>query len=221
MNSLLLASALAWLAWMPAAHASLVSVTFTPFGNGVLPPSVPAGSTPVDFTTTDLTFTGNAGLVTGSTTYYAAPAFSTSTVDTSPYLAVQANATATLTLPEETGVQLYVGSLDAYNQLTFSNSLSYTGAQLASMVSGLADSGCQTCGDTNGYLSFTFTPGKAVSWVTLSTDGSDAFEVAGVGSSGAVPELSTWAMMALGFAGLGYVGSRRSKTSRALFAGDA
>jgi hypothetical protein len=29
--------------------------------------------------------------------------------------------------------------------------------------------------------------------------------------SAAVPELSTWAMMLLGFAGIGYLGSRRRK----------
>jgi hypothetical protein len=36
--------------------------------------------------------------------------------------------------------------------------------------------------------------------------------------SSVVPETSTWAMMAVGFAGLGYFGLRRSKSSRAAFA---
>ena len=33
--------------------------------------------------------------------------------------------------------------------------------------------------------------------------------------SGAVPEQSTWAMLLLGFAGLGYAGYRQAKTSAA------
>ena len=36
--------------------------------------------------------------------------------------------------------------------------------------------------------------------------------------SGVVPELSTWAMLLLGFAGLGYAGYRRAKTSPAKLA---
>src|SRR6185312_13699404 len=122
MRKLLFVTAVASLGWLSAANASLVSVTFEPFGNGVLPPSLPGGATLVDFA--GLTTTGNAGLITGGT----APAFSTTTFDTAQYLSVGANATATLTLPKETGVQLYIGSFDSFNQLTFSNGLSYTGS---------------------------------------------------------------------------------------------
>ena len=39
--------------------------------------------------------------------------------------------------------------------------------------------------------------------------GSEAFAV--LGTTGAVPEPATWAMMALGFAGLGLSGYRRAK----------
>jgi len=204
--------ALAFAAFVPAAHASLVSVTFTSYGNGVTPPATPAGTTLVSnfADSTGLTGTGNYLLVTGSSTgNYLAPAYSASTADPNQYLAVEANATATLTLPKETGVQIYVGSLDSYNVITFSNGLSYSGAQLASMISGLGDNGCEFCANTNGRLWFTFSPFEAVTWVEFSSS-SNAFEVAQVSSSNAIPEASTSAMLLAGLAGLGFAGYRRT-----------
>ena len=84
------------------------------------------------------------------------------------------------------------------------------------MVSGLTDNGCQFCATGNGLLSFVFTPSEAVTSVTFSSDGTNAFEVAQVSSSGAVPEPSTWAMMVLGFAGLGYAAFRGNSKGQAL-----
>jgi hypothetical protein len=49
--------------------------------------------------------------------------------------------------------------------------------------------------------------------VTFSDSGKNAFEFS-LGSG--VPEPSTWAMMALGFAGLGYAAFRRNSKGRAL-----
>jgi hypothetical protein len=43
----------------------------------------------------------------------------------------------------------------------------------------------------------------------------DLGDVVGWGASGPVPEASTWAMMLLGFAGLGFVGYRASRKSAA------
>ena len=195
MKKLVLATSLASLGWISAANASLVSVTFDSYGAGVLPPSVPAGDTLVsNFSDgAGLTFSGTGtGLVTGDLSGdYLAPAYSSSSADTGQYLAVLANGSATLTLPKETGVQIYLGSFDSYNMITFSNGLSYTGTQLATMVSGLNDNGCQFCADTNGRLSFLFTPAEAVTWVNFTSDGQNAFEIAQVSSSGAIPETST------------------------------
>ena len=54
-------------------------------------------------------------------------------------------------------------------------------------------------------------------WLRVGTDivGAGAFNAAFSLSGSAVPEPSTWAMMLLGFAGLGFAGWRRRKTSPA------
>ena len=50
-------------------------------------------------------------------------------------------------------------------------------------------------------------------------DGVDYYNIQGSATvSNAVPEPATWAMMLLGFAGLGFAGYRREKTDRAAFA---
>ena len=53
-------------------------------------------------------------------------------------------------------------------------------------------------------------------WLRVGTDivGAGAFNAAFSLTGAAVPEPSTWAMMALGFAGLGYAGWRRAKMAR-------
>jgi hypothetical protein len=68
--------------------------------------------------------------------------------------------------------------------------------------------------DTSTYLSQTFsslgvTPGT-YEW----TWGSGANQNFTLEIGAAVPEASTWAMMTLGFAGLGFAGYRKAKTSR-------
>ena len=49
----------------------------------------------------------------------------------------------------------------------------------------------------------------------------DSGEAVGESQSSDVPEPSTWAMMLLGFAGLGLAGYRRAKAGEATFARDA
>ncbi len=54
---------------------------------------------------------------------------------------------------------------------------------------------------------------------TGKVDGVDYYNLQGSATvSNAVPEPSTWGMMLLGFAGLGFAGFRRAKTDRAMFA---
>jgi hypothetical protein len=207
-RKLVLATALATVGFAASANASLVSLDFVPYGAGITPPSVPPGEKAV--TISAATLTGTFSLVTGTTGDHAAPAFSsTPTFDPNQYLALLTGDSATLSLGGEyQAVEIYIGSLDAFNTIMFSNGLIYTGGDLASMTTAL-DNGNQSAGTSNGLFYFVFSPGEAVTSVTFSSTG-NALEVAGVSASSAVPEPATWAMLMLGFAGLGYAAFRRS-----------
>ena len=89
---------------------------------------------------------------------------------------------------------------------------SYTGGELAALT-GAIDDGDQWSRSSNGLFEFSF-----AAPVTSVTFGSSAnsLEVASVAS--AVPEASTWAMMLIGFTGLGYAAYRKTKTERMAFA---
>jgi hypothetical protein len=114
---------------------------------------------------------------------------------------------------------LYWGSVDAYNSLTF-----YAGDVLVATISG-ADLGSSVSanGGQGDYGS------NAYVWITalpqfdrvVAASSSNAFEfdnvIAGLaprftGAVAAVPEPSTWAMLLIGFAGLGYGALRRKRT---------
>jgi hypothetical protein len=90
---------------------------------------------------------------------------------------------------------------------------SVTGSQLAAaLVFGVNGFGSQTSANDNQWFNITDTAGPIVFFTASSTQNAFEFDM---GSS--VPEPSTWAMMALGFAALGYTAFRRSaKTHGAL-----
>jgi hypothetical protein len=207
---LLAAATVAWVGLTVAASATLISVTFSDYG---VPPGalVPPGETSVSLA--GAVFTGGSSLVSGSVPdVYAAPATSATTVVTGTYLAAEPGGTASLALGAAwQKVEIYVGSLDTYNSISFTSAagtVTYTGAELASMTGAIADSN-QVLGTSNGLFSFFFTPGEAATSVSfLST--SPALEVASVSVSPTIPEPSTWAMMVIGFIGLGYAAFRRN-----------
>lgn len=119
--------------------------------------------------------------------------------DTTPYLSVLNNGSVTVTLAAPADhLSFFVGSLDALNVITFNTGDSFTGAQLL----GLSDTGCQTDPACNRFISFS---GDFTSF-TL-TSGVNSFEVDSFTT--AVPEASTWAMMVLGFLGVGFLAYRR------------
>jgi hypothetical protein len=204
-------TALSALGLVTAAHAG---VTFIPYG------TPPAGATLVtDFATLTGDDSGTATLFTNSTAGdAAAPEFSTAP-DAAPYLVVEGNETETVALPARARyVDIYVGSLDSYNTISFggpgagSPPISYTGADLAALTGAIAD-GDQLSGSSNGLFEFAFA--APVTSVTFSSS-ANSLEVASVSS--AVPEASTWAMMLIGFTGLGYAAYRKTKTKRMAFA---
>lgn len=104
---------------------------------------------------------------------------------------------------------LYWGSIDEYNVVTFYNNgglvTSYNGAQIA----GLIANGNQVADSSNRYVTFT---DIIFDKVVLSSS-TNSFEVDNI--SAAAPELSTWAMMLFGFAGVGFVAYRRARNGAA------
>jgi hypothetical protein len=198
-------TALSALGLVTAAHAG---VTFIPYGN---PP--PGAHLVTDFATLTGDDSGTASLFTGSDSDAAAPALSSTTRDTAQYLVVEGGESERLVLPAAWHVDIYVGSLDPYNTISFGGpgAVSYTGVDLAK--AGAIDNGDQQSGLSNGLFEFSFA--APVTSVTFSSS-ENSLEVASVSS--AVPEPSTWAMMLIGFAGLGYAAYRKTKTERMAFA---
>jgi hypothetical protein len=152
--------------------------------------------------------TGNVGI--------AAPPFG----DTTRYLSIGSAAppteTALLTLSAPvTYLGLYWGSVDTYNTISFLDALGntitttgldtskYTGSDILNPANGFQGDG------GSAYVNFFFTGGE-VSKVLFSSD-QKAFEIDNIAAG--VPEASTWAMMILGFLGLGFLGYRRSSGS--------
>jgi PEP-CTERM motif len=211
MRKLLVLAALGSLAFAPAAHATLESLTFVGYGGGYQPPTPPPGESLITDFSSSAGLTGSYLLETGTTGDYAAPAYSTTARDPNQYLAIEGGDTATLSLGKSyTGVEIYLGSLDSYNAISFSNGLSFTGADLAAY--GAVDNGDQQSISSNGLFYFLFSPDEAVHSVTFSST-TNALEIAGVSASSAVPEPSTWAMLLMGFAGLGYAARRKTRTA--------
>ena len=127
--------------------------------------------------------------------------------DTTNYLAILGGSSETITYSgDRHSFGLYWGSIDPYNSITFYNDgvafLSYTGSDLAPLVA----NGGQTSDDSNRYVTF---GGLTFDQVVLSSGG-NTFEVDNIAAG--VPELSTWMMMLIGFAGLGLVARGRAKT---------
>ena len=116
---------------------------------------------------------------------------------------------------------LYWGSVDTYNSLAF-----YSGDALVATITG-ADLPLSANGGQADYAS------NAYVWITalpqfdrvIAASSSNSFEFDNVVAGGAlaqasapIPEPSTWAMMLLGFAGLGYAALRRKKGPVSAFA---
>ncbi len=218
-KTLLLTTGLAWLALTGAAGAVTVTLSEGPADPQYFA-SLPAGES--NFTLGDITWSlvsGSAATEKGSVPFqYAAPlGMGTSTTTGTTYMAVEAGGTerATWSAPQ-TSLRIYWGSIDAanvdgiLNQLSITvDSYTLTGSDLMAM--GAPGNGNQSAPNDN-------------QWVTISGLGpfttadfhdanANAFEFS-LGS--AIPEPSTWAMMALGFAGLGYAAFRRNTKGRAL-----
>jgi PEP-CTERM motif len=219
-KTLFLMTGLAWVGLTGVAGA--VTVTLTP---GPADPqyfaSLAAGES--DFTLGDVTWSlvsGSAATEKGSVAgQYAAPlGMGTSTTTGTTYMSVQNGGTEqAIWATPQTRLSIYWGSIDAMEADGILNEVSITIDNYTLTGSDLMALGAMGNGDQGSPTNN--------EWVTISglgpfttvdfhDAGKNAFEFS-LGS--AVPEPGTWAMMALGFAGLGLVGWR-SKAKTGAFA---
>jgi hypothetical protein len=122
--------------------------------------------------------------------------------DTTNYMAVLSGQSETVVYGKTySELGLYWGSIDTYNVLTLFNGVSSVVVPVPPVANG-----DQFASDSNRYFVISgFDFNKAV----FSSNG-NSFEFDNV-AVGGVPEPSTWAMLLLGFAGLGFAGYRRTK----------
>jgi hypothetical protein len=220
----------------PASQANATTVTFDSFGGSSPLYQVPPGETLyTDFSSSLPSGATGGGALYGPDfptpsqcllgTCVAAPDISGLNLTTRQFFAVAPGQTETFTFgyaAKDVGV--YIGSLDDENSLTINftggSSITYSGAELAvisgeepnTLPSSVIPGGLPTIDGalTNGRWTFTDTSNDIIG-ITVSngTDiSTNSFEIAQITTS--VPEPSTWAMMLLGFAGLGYAAFRRS-----------
>jgi hypothetical protein len=166
-----------------------------------------------NFDTTFATFNPatSADLHTGTTAgEFAAPAG-----DTTQYISVgtdpsPGSATLTSVIPGNTHyLGLYWGSIDTYNSITLTDAAGTTTIDAAHFAALLPATGDQGPGGSQ-YVNIFDT--NVITGITFSST-QKAFEFDNLTLS-AVPEPSTWAMMLLGFAGLGFMAYRRKETFR-------
>ena len=193
-----------------ATHAATF-VEFTPYQFGLNPGEILVTDFegPTISVANGFTASGTATTMDGITSMGAAPALSATTHDTSQFLSVGKGETFALSTPALSEISFYIGSLDSYNQITFTGpggfSESMTGLQLAAATSAADQAnGDQTAGSSNGRYTFTFDQG--ITGVQFAST-SPAFEVSNIGAIpeglAALPEPGPWALMILGFGGLG------------------
>jgi hypothetical protein len=209
-KTLMMTTGLAWLALTAAASAAPV-ITLTPGPEDPLY-FAPEAADQNGFTLDGITWTdvsGAADTEKGTVPFqFAAPLGEGNTT----YFAVEGGGTelATFATPQ-TSLRIYWGSIDGNVGENNNNSITIgdftlTGADLVAR-------GALGTGDQNNPLDnelVTITGLDPFTQVKFSSTG-NAFEF----SLASVPEPSTWAMMALGFAGLGYAAFRRNSNGRA------
>ncbi len=146
---------------------------------------------------------GTYSLVSGSVAgQYAAPF-----QDTTQYLAVRANETATLAIsPAVKALSFYWGSIDAYNTVKFFSGATQVGSFTGSQIPLALADGSQGNPVNNRRVNFSF-EGAKVSSVQFSSS-QNAFELDTV--TAAVPEPTMWAMLLIGFGLVGVSVRRRN-----------
>jgi hypothetical protein len=168
-------------------------------------PTEPGLLSQVIFNMSGYALSGDAALLTGSSMTSAAPAMTPTTRDPTQYLSIANGESADLTTPLLSTISFYVGSLDGFNGLTFihqdGSTETFMGSAIDSLLTTVDANGNQVAADSNGRLSFTFT--DPISEVQF-TSASNSFEISNIATTMIdLPEPAGWAMMLLGFGGVG------------------
>jgi hypothetical protein len=172
--------------------------------------SGPAGFVPVDFSSRGTVFTNNVG---GS------QSLASLSIDGGYYVATADSIDGVTTLNSQTG-GLATGTIaagSAPNSFVMNGSIQIYGGNEVSVVMHSFDS-TQTTGSSTDLASSYFDPYFFIdpTFAEANPEYSLLFS-SGIGNVSPVPEPSTWAMMLLGFAGVGFVAYRR-KSKPALMA---
>jgi len=217
-KTLLMTTGLAWLALTAAASAA-PTVTLTPGpANPTYFDGLITGAN--DFMVGGDTWSlvgGTAGIAIGTT-----PGISAAPLGmTNPYMAVEGGGTEQVVFGKaQTSISIYWGSIDADEAGTPSagnvngfaitiDGFTLTGSDLVALYGAHGD-----CSHGDPLANQMVTISGLGSFTTAEfTSSRNAFEFS-LGSP--VPEPATWAMMMLGFAGLGYAAFRRNSKGRAL-----
>jgi hypothetical protein len=177
------------------------------------------GNTPTNtsgtFTTAFATFSGDGVVRNGPITNVAAPPFfgpATGSSDTTNYLSVTGKETISFGTALHSAFALYWGSVDTYNSISFVNTVTNTEVTFGGIFIKPPANGNQGSFATNTDVAFS-NLGFNFNEVILNST-SPAFEVDNLQVDSAVatppvPEASTWAMMILGFFGVGFMAYRR------------
>lgn len=201
-----------------AAAALLAGLTVASTANASVQITFDAGlATPAPGYTLVNTFDSAAGL-TGTNFQIKVPPADTngappanSIPSGTPYLSVLSGGSATYTFAAPvTAFQFDWGSIDTYNTLTINGSSSTIIVPGSNFIN--PANGDQVSAGTNGRFTVSGTAGETFTSVTFSSSG-NSFEVDNLAVAGAVPEPATWALMMLGFGGLGAAMRRKPKVS--------
>ena len=128
------------------------------------------------------------------------------------YLSVLGGDTATLSFGPTSVISFDLGSVDDYNTLTLLFDTGGPETLIGTAICGgtplCQGDGSQTNSDTNGRVTYTAAPGQMFVGITLASE-QNSFEIDEFAT--AVPEASSWGMLA---AGLGMVGFSARRVSR-------
>jgi hypothetical protein len=134
-------------------------------------------------------------------------------VDNTNYMAIIAGRSETIAFnAAQSSFGLLWGSIDSYNTIQFFNGSTpvttvINGGQLGFPINANGD---QSSPDSNRYITFS---GFDFTSVVLGSS-QNSFEFDNITTVAAVPEASTWAMLIMGFMGVGFAAYRRKQLPR-------